>query len=74
MSYDTPYACVTTDTGLASELVRVSPIFVRCGPQSRGMYADRRLDRARRSDARHERKTAGIRQTCTDYTSRVRAF
>ena len=56
MSYDTPFACVTTDNGPAAELVHVSPIFVRCGPITRGSFADRRSTRASRSDARRARR------------------
>jgi hypothetical protein len=56
MSYDTPFACVTTDTGIAAELLHVSPIFVRCGPRVRGTFAERRLARTRRTEARHAQR------------------
>lgn len=56
MSHDHSYACITTDHGPASELVHVSPIFVSCGPRTRGDFADRRLTRTRRSDARLARR------------------
>jgi len=52
MSPETHFASITDDHGPASELVHVSPIFVRCGPPSRGRYADRREARTWRTDAR----------------------
>ena len=55
MSYDAPFACLTTDNGPASELVHVSPIFTRFGPSRRGSYADRRIARVRRTEARWAR-------------------
>lgn len=58
MHYETRFARVTTDTSPAAECVHVSPIFVRCGPRNRGAFAERRLARARRSDARHETRLA----------------
>ena len=32
--------------------IHASPTFVQCGPRRRGAFADRRLARVRRSDAR----------------------
>ena len=56
MNNSTPYIRITTDTGIASEFLHVSPILVRCGPRTRGRFAERRLARARRTEARHERR------------------
>ncbi len=58
MSHEHSFACITTDNGPASELVHVSPVFVCCGPRTRGVFADRRLARTRRSDARLARRQA----------------
>lgn len=54
MSFESPFACVTTDHGLAAEILHVSPIYVRFAQARRGRFADRRLARARRTQARHE--------------------
>jgi hypothetical protein len=56
MSYETPFACITNDTGLVAEMLHVSPMFVRYGAPTRGRYADRRLARARRTEARWQRR------------------
>jgi hypothetical protein len=52
MSSEITFATITDDHGIASELVPVSPIFTRCGPCTRGRYADRREARTWRTDAR----------------------
>lgn len=61
MHYESPFACVATDSGLVSEILPVSPVFVRCGPPTRGVFGDRRLARTRRSDVRLERNVFGRR-------------
>ena len=55
MPHAAPFACITIDTGLAAELVHVSPIYCSRGPRFRGRFADRRIARVRRTDARRLR-------------------
>lgn len=57
MPHATTFASIIDDHGPASELVHVSPIFTRCGPCTRGRYADRREARTWRTDARHARRS-----------------
>lgn len=58
MNYESPFACIANDTGLVSEILHVSPVFVRFGRPSRGRYPGQRLARTRRTDCRHERRVA----------------
>jgi hypothetical protein len=68
MDYDTPFACVTTDSGLVSEILHVSPLFMRCGPRRRGQYADRRESRTERTDARQHRAPAHRARRAADFS------
>ncbi len=63
--YDHPFACVTVDTSIASEYLHVSPTFIRYCPPARGQFAGQRLARARRTDARQQRKGV-MAQTAVD--------
>lgn len=63
MSSEMTFATITDDHGIASELVPVSPIFTRCGPCTRGRYADRREARAWRTDARQALRYGDIAES-----------
>jgi hypothetical protein len=64
MDLEMPFACVATDSGLASEFLHVSPVYVRVGPPKRGVFDDRRATRSRRTDARQaQRPRADHRRT-----------
>jgi hypothetical protein len=62
MDYNTPFAAVTADSGIASEVLHVSPMFVRFGPPTRGNFADRRAARVLRTDARQARRAIVAQQ------------
>lgn len=67
MHYENPFACVAADSGLVSEILPVSPVYVRCGPPTRGVFGDRRLARSRRSDARLERNDTMLRRSGANF-------
>ncbi len=56
MNYESPFACIANDTGLVSEILHVSPVFVRFGPPTRGVFPEQRLARTRRTDCRRGRR------------------
>ncbi len=58
MNHESSFACLTTDSGLVSEFLHVSPVFIRFGPRTRGRFADRRAARASRTDARQAARAA----------------
>ncbi|PTX90913.1 hypothetical protein DB354_19880 [Opitutus sp. ER46] len=47
-----------TDSGRVHTITRVTPLFILCGPRTRGAFATQRQNRARRSDARPSRRPA----------------
>jgi hypothetical protein len=74
MNETATYARITADTGLASEVLHVSPIFLRCGPRTRGNFAERRLARARRSEARLERRAPAQPVAALSYSARLQGW
>lgn len=69
MNLEAPFASIQNDTGIVAEILHVSPMFVRFGPPRRGQFAERRLARTRRTDARHARRqaaTAEVELTVSD--------
>lgn len=66
MKHDFPFACVATDCGLASAFLHVSPVYVRVGPPTRGVFADGRMARSRRTDARQAQRPPVSRRRTAD--------
>ena len=56
----TSFAAIRNDSGLVSEILPVSHVYVRVGPPHRGRHQDGREARTWRSDARWARRQRGL--------------